>query len=153
MKQIISLLAITLFAGCTTSGIDRNDTDKVIKQYYAKVDNIAHVTLASQTQSAMAIGGAAGVIENLDGNHEEMIAGAFVGALFSGLVMSIVEGSDQAYQYHLTAADEHTFSVVRENNAIKPGQCVLVREAHKVTLNAVDSQHCQFERHQQHQAI
>ena len=144
MKQIISLLAITLFAGCTSSGIDRNDTDTIIKQYYAKVDNIAHVTLASQTQSAMAIGGAAGVIENLDGNHEEMIAGAFVGALFSGLVMSIVEGSDQAYQYHLTAENEHSFSIVRDNNSIKPGQCVLVREAHKVTINAADNQHCQF---------
>ncbi|ATC95726.1 hypothetical protein [Pseudoalteromonas tunicata] len=142
-KSLPLLLMVSWLAGCANQGIDRADQNKVIKQYYARVDSIAHVKLDSDVPEAMAIGGATGLIKNLDGDSGDMIAGTIVGAFFTGIISAAFEGDNNAYQYQLSSVTQGNFSVVQKDKSIKPGECVLVKEASKVTLTKIPEHFCQ----------
>lgn len=94
------LLGLLFLGGCATLGVDRADQNVMIKRFYAKVTSVQPVKLSSNVKTGIAAGSTIGFVDQLDGNHEEMIAGAVAGALVGGLVTAISEGSNEALSIH-----------------------------------------------------
>ncbi len=138
-KLLISLL---LLSGCATQGVNRADQNEIIKEFYASVSSVQQVKLSSEVKTGMASGAVIGVLDELDGNHEEMIAGGIIGALVGGLFTAIFEGSDTAYQYSLSSAIDGPFSVIQKEKIDTESGCVKVRLGHEVSISSALSDDC-----------
>ena len=140
MKKL--LLCALLLTGCATSGVDRKDENQIIKEFYAVIVSVTPVTLSSNVKTSMAVGAGVGAIDQLDGNHENMIAGAIVGAIISGVFTSIVEGDDNAFQYQLHSTTQGTFTVIQKQMIPESVSCVKVRSSKAVALIEASAEHC-----------
>ncbi|WP_298445532.1 hypothetical protein [uncultured Ferrimonas sp.] len=137
-----SLLALMLLSGCATQGIDRADQNQVIKEFYAAVESVQEVELSSNVKTGILSGTVVGVTEELDGNHEDMIAGGMAGALVGGLFTAIFEGSNKAYEFTLNSKQEGAFTLVqKELIDIKSG-CVKVRVSSTAAISPVEKERC-----------
>ncbi len=137
-----SLLTLMLLSGCASQGIDRAEQNHLIKEFYANVESYEQVELSSNVKTGIVAGGTAGVIDELDGNHEDMIAGGLAGALVGGLFTAILEGSDEAYKYSINSDEEGTFTLIqKELIDIKTG-CVSVRVSNEVTISPAPKESC-----------
>ena len=139
------LLGLLFLGGCATLGVDRADQNVMIKRFYAKVTSVQPVKLSSNVKTGIAAGSTIGFVDQLDGNHEEMIAGAVAGALVGGLVTAISEGSNEAFEYSLRSEKEGSFTLIQKEQLSNQSDCVevtiIASEAH---LKEVDSSHCRF---------
>jgi uncharacterized protein YcfJ len=138
----ILLLTLVLLSGCATQGIDRADQNKITKEFYASVISIEQVKLSSEVGSGIVGGAAIGVIDELDGNREDMIAGGLVGALIGGFFTALFEGSNEAYQYTLNSAVEGEFSIIQKERIDTTTACVKVRIGNKASISAVAEDNC-----------
>ncbi|WP_448213465.1 hypothetical protein [Colwellia sp. MEBiC06753] len=142
MKKII--LMSLLLAGCASQGVKQADQNVIIKEFYASVESVEQVTLSSHVKTGIAGGAAVGLIDELDGNHEDMIAGALAGAIVGGIVTAVAEGSDQAYQYQLNSVDQGKFSLIQKELIDHQSGCVKVRVASTATLLPALVSQCQL---------
>ena len=140
-KAFVVLLLLT---GCAAGpGVDRAEENQIVTEFYATVDSVRPVELSSQMKTGIMMGAGVGVIEELDGNHEDMISGAIAGALVGGLFTALFEGSDEAYEYQLSAQRQGAFSIVQKEQLPLDTQCVKVRVADKATLEKAPNEWCE----------
>jgi len=140
MKRL--LLSALLLTGCASQGIDRNEENQIIKEFYAAIESVTPVTLSSEVNTGIVTGAGMGVLDQIDGNTEEMIAGGIIGALVFGLFTAIFEGDDQAYKYHLNSDTLGTFDVVQKQQISESVSCVKVRSGKTVELIAANTENC-----------
>jgi len=141
MKRL--LLSALLLTGCATQGIDREDQNQIVKEFYASVESVTPVTLSSEVKTGMVTGAGIGILDELDGNHEDMIAGGIAGALVFGLFTAIFEGDNDAFQYQLNSEEEGSFKVIQKEQIPESFSCVKVRSTKVVKLIPTDAAHCQ----------
>ena len=140
MKKL--LLGALLLTGCASPGIDRDDEGQLIKEFYASVESITPVTLSSQVKTGIVTGASIGVLDELDGNHEDMIAGGIAGALVFGLFTAIFEGDNEAFQYRLNSSKEGSFEIIQKQEIANSVSCVKVRSSKTVQLIAASPENC-----------
>jgi len=140
MKKL--LLGALLLTGCASPGIDRDDEGQLIKEFYASVESITPVTLSSQVKTGIVTGASIGVLDELDGNHEDMIAGGIAGALVFGLFTAIFEGDNEAFQYRLNSSTEGSFEIIQKQEIANSVSCVKVRSSKTVQLIAASPENC-----------
>ena len=97
---------------------------------------------SSNVKTGIAAGSAIGFVDELDGNHEEMIAGALAGALVGGIFTAIAEGSNDAFEYSLRSEQEGSFTLIQKEQVDINSGCVEVTIASEAHLKGVDSSHC-----------
>jgi outer membrane lipoprotein SlyB len=137
-----SLLLLLLLSGCSSTGVDRRDQNVITKEFYASIESIQQVQLASHMKTGIVGGAAVGVIDELDGNHEDMIAGALAGALVGGVFTAILEGNNKAYQYNLKSSVEGEFTLIQKEKVDTNTGCVKVRVSSKTTIHNALKEHC-----------
>ncbi|GLX78815.1 hypothetical protein tinsulaeT_21550 [Thalassotalea insulae] len=140
MKRL--LLPLLLLSGCATPGVDRAEQNHVVKEFYASVQSVKAVTLSSDVKTGVLVGAGVGVIDELDGNSEDMVAGGIAGALVGGLFTAIFEGSDEAFEYSLHNKEQGQFTLVQKEQITKNSQCVKVRVANKASISPVANSYC-----------
>lgn len=140
MKRL--LLSALLLTGCASQGVDRNEENQIIKEFYAAIESVTPVTLSSEVNTGIVTGAGIGVLDQIDGNTEEMIAGGIIGALVFGLFTAIFEGDNQAYKYHLNSDTLGTFDVVQKQQLPESISCVKVRSGKTVELIAANTENC-----------
>ena len=112
MKKL--LLSALLLTGCASQGVDREDQNQIIKEYYASVVSVTPVTLSSKVETGIVAGAGLGVLEEIDGNTEDMMAGGLAGALVFGLFTALFEGDNEAFQYHLNSTEQGELNVIQK---------------------------------------
>lgn len=140
MKKL--LLCTLLLTGCATQGVDRKLENQMIKEFYASIESVTPVTLSSEVKTGIVTGAGIGVLDSLDGNSEDMIAGGIAGALIFGLFTAIFEGDNEAFQYHLHSTTEGSFKVVQKQKIPDSVNCVKVRSSKAVELIVASAEHC-----------
>jgi len=140
MKKM--LLVLFFLNGCATQGFDRSDKNEMIKEFYASVESMKQVELSSNVVVGIVGAGTAGVIENSDGNHEDMISGGLAGALVGGIFTALFEGSNTAYEYSLNSEVEGDFSVIQKKKINIQTECVKIRTGHKVRIFPASKDKC-----------
>ena len=140
MKKL--LLSALLLTGCAPQGVGREDQNQIIKEYYASVVSVTPVTLSSEVNTGIVAGAGIGVLETIDGNTEEMIAGGIIGALVFGLFTAIFEGDNEAFQYHLNSTEQGEFKVIQKQKLPESISCVKVRSTKTVELIVADVENC-----------
>lgn len=141
---LLSGTALFLFAGCTSSGIDRNSLDMTIQEYHASVIGSESVKLKSDIPEGAIVGASFGVAEEIDGDSEDMISGLLAGALVGSLFTAVEEGSSDAMRYTLYAPDKGEFDIVTKNPLPAETRCVKVRQSDKVSLFPADIEQCKM---------
>lgn len=139
-----ALLTLVLLTGCSTQGIDRADQNEITKEFYASVISIKQVKLSSEVTAGIVGGAAIGVIDELDGNHEDMIAGGLAGALVGGLFTALFEGSNKAYEYTLNSEVEGVFSIIQKKQIETKTGCVKVRIGNKASMSVAAKDKCKM---------
>ena len=140
MKKL--LIPFLLLSGCSTSGVDRADQNEIIKEFYVSIVSMQQVRLSSQVKTGIAGGAAIGVIDELDGDHEDMIAGALAGALVGGLFTALFEGGDIAYEYKLKSETEGEFTLIQKEKINIESGCGKVHVSAKVTIDEALKVNC-----------
>jgi len=82
------------------------------------------------------------VLEEIDGNTEDMIAGGLAGVLVFGLLTALFEGDNEAFQYHLNSTGQGEFNVIKKKKLPESISCVKVRSSKTVELIAVNPETC-----------
>lgn len=137
-----TLISLILLSGCSSTGVDRSNQNEIQKEFYASIKSVKPVQLSSEVATGVVGGATVGVIDELDGNHEDMIAGGLAGAIVGGLFVALFEGSNQAFEYQLKSEREGEFTLIqKEKIDIKTG-CVKVRVASKTSLFPTLKAHC-----------
>lgn len=132
-----------LLTGCASSGVDRENQNVLISEFYATVEREKPVTLSSEVGTGIAAGAIVGVVETSDGNSEDMIAGGIAGALIGGVITAIAEGSDEAFEYQVNSHSHGKFTIIQKEQLPQTASCVKVRSGQQVTLTPVDHRFCQ----------
>jgi len=140
MKKL--LLSALLLTGCASQGVDREDQNQIIKEYYASVVSVTPVTLSSEVETGIVAGAGLGVLEEIDGNTEDMITGGLAGALVFGLFTALFEGDNEAFQYHLNSTEQGEFNVIQKQKLPESISCVKVRSSITVELIVADAENC-----------
>lgn len=140
-KLAVVLTTLALSA-CASGDYDLSDKNQFVSEFYAEVEQINAVEFDSQAGEAAVAGGVWGAIENADGNRENILGGAILGALFGGVITSIFEGSKEGYEYYLHAVDGDEVIVVLDHGPAEVGDCVRVRMSNEVKVYSADSRFC-----------
>lgn len=131
-----------MLVGCATPGVDRGDENQLIQEFYAEVKQVTPVEFSSEVGTGVLVGAGVGVLDNLDGNSEDMLAGAIVGGLFGGLFTGLAEGSDQAYEYQLYSPERGNVTVIQKENIQSHVTCVKVRVSSTTAIYPASTEHC-----------
>lgn len=138
-------LPVVLSACTSTDRISKADKNQFVTEFYAYVYQVNPVDFASDAGSAAATFGALGALGNAGGNSQDIIGGAFVGALFGGLITAIVEGPSTGYEYQLDAIDGDRVNVIADRQSAIAGECVKVRVSGEVTLVRQPAYRCDLQ--------
>lgn len=141
MKKAILFVAL-LLSGCATPGVNRADQNTMIKEFYASVESIKQVELSSEVKTGIVGGATIGVLDEIDGDHEDMIAGAIAGALVGGIFTALFEGSDVAFEYALHSKKEGAFAIIQKDKIELQSNCVKVRVAKHVLMQPAAKGKC-----------
>ena len=137
------LLLIAVFiTGCASQGIDRAEQNIITKEFYASIQSVKQVELSSSVKEGIAGGAMIGFIDEMDGNHEDMIAGGIAGAIVGGIFTALFEGSNKAYEYALNSENEGDFTLVQKELVESDSKCVKVRVSKNVSISAVAAENC-----------
>lgn len=140
MKKL--LISLVFISGCANQGVDRADQNAIIKEFHASIASMKKVKLSSNVQTGIAGGAVVGVIDELDGNHEDMIGGAIAGALVGGLFAAIFEGSNDAYEYKLNSQSEGDFTLIQKNLIDISSGCAKVRISNNANIYSAAKENC-----------
>jgi uncharacterized protein YcfJ len=136
------LLILILLSGCASQGVDRANQNKITKKFYVLIEGVTQVEFSSKVKSSIVAGAVIGVADELDGNHEDMIAGGIVGALIGGLFTALFEGSNKAYEYTLTSEREGTFTLIQKKLIDVNTGCAKVRVSGKTSISTASKENC-----------
>ncbi|SFB87030.1 hypothetical protein [Pseudoalteromonas denitrificans] len=136
------LLSLIVLTGCASQSFERAEQNKIIKEYYASVESISKMKLPSKVGEMTTVGGVLGLADNLDGNHQDMISGILAGVLVGAITTSIIEGSNNAFEYQLYSQEKGFFTLIQEEKISFKGGCVKVKETNKVTINSALKINC-----------
>ena len=142
MKMKRVLLCLALLSGCATQGINRVDQNEILKEFYASVHSTKQVKLSSEVKTGIIGGTVIGIIDELDGDHEDMIAGGLAGALVGGLFTALFEGGNKAFEYILYSQNEGGFTIIQKEKISILTGCVKVRLGSKVSISSVSKDNC-----------
>lgn len=131
-----------LLVGCATPGVDRADENQMIQEFYAEVKQVTPVEFSSEVGTGVLVGAGVGVLDNLDGDSEDMFAGALVGALFGGLFTGLAEGSDQAFEYQLYSPERGDVTVIQKEAIGHAVTCVKVRVSSTASVYPAPAERC-----------
>ncbi|GAA6206638.1 hypothetical protein [Thalassotalea sp. SU-HH00458] len=126
MKFLPYILFSMLITGCSTNGVNRDNQNLVIQEYYAEVSHRKEVQLASDVPSGIIGGSIIGALDQADGNSDDIISGAIVGAVFGGLFTRLSEGDSKAYEYHLYTPELGAFTLIQKQKVDITSGCLLV---------------------------
>jgi hypothetical protein len=130
-----TILGIFFLSACANSNhVDHQAKNQFVTQFFAWVENVEKIKFKSHVSEGAAIGVVDGLLNNARGNSQDMLAGAFIGGLFGGLLTALFEGNTNGYEYQLAAVDGDIVSVIAEYKAAEQGQCVSVRIAGDVRI-------------------
>ncbi|MGS2720682.1 hypothetical protein [Paraglaciecola aestuariivivens] len=145
----IVLFALGFNSSCANSDhFDPQAKNQFVTEFYAWVEGVEKVKFQSYAGQAAAIGAVDGLLHNLDGNREDMLAGLLVGGLFGGLVTALFEGDNTGYEYQLAAIDGDRVNVIASHKPASVGQCVSVIVAGKVKISPLPEALCESEEQQ-----
>ena len=143
MKNLVYGALFGLFlSGCASSGVNQWNAEQVVQVEYARVTAVKPIKFDSQAEEAMAIGALEGALITSDGDTGDMLAGAAVGALFSGLVTTIAEGGSNGLLLTLETNDYEQYQVTTKKTKIKLNQCLEVIHGAEVSLKQVHRGYC-----------
>ncbi|MCP4077777.1 MAG: hypothetical protein GY744_16520 [Gammaproteobacteria bacterium] len=140
--KLIILLPIFSLMACATSGVDQINKNTKIKIDYGVIKTAEPVTLKSEAGKTAAIGGLWGLVGGSDGNRNDMIGGAAVGALLMGLTTKIAEGTREAAAYEVEKEDGTIIKVIIDDKDILVGDCVAVESGKMTNLRKVADDLC-----------
>ncbi len=149
MKNSSALLIIVIrllfTTSCATSDqLDYRAQNQFVTEFYAWVEDVEQVRFKSYAGQAAVIGAADGLLHNLGGNRDDMLAGIIVGGLFGGLITSLFEGSNRGYEYQLAAIDGDFVTVIFAHKPVDIGQCVSVLVAGSVKISLESDELCEL---------
>ena len=136
------LLTLVLLSGCSSSGVNRADQNKITKEFYASIESIRPVKLSSNVKNAIVSGAVIGVIDELDGNHKRMIAGGIAGALVGGILTALFEGSNKAYEYKLKSKSEGEFTLIQKDKIDTHTGCAKIKVSNKASIYSASKENC-----------
>lgn len=141
--KFLNYFFFSLFiSGCSSNGIDRADQNSIIQEFYAEVSLVQEVELSSSVNAGIVGGGIIGALEESDGNSEDIISGAIIGAILGGLFTSLSEGGNQAFEYHLYTPEQGSFKLIQKEKIDTSSGCVLVRVSSSTTAISDNLGHC-----------
>jgi hypothetical protein len=138
----IASLMLLLTACKSTSGVDAADKNQFVTEFYAIVASVEQIKFKSKVGSAVIIGAAGGAISGSGGDRKDVIGGAMIGGVVSGIIAALFEGSTKGYEYQLDAIDGDRVKVIVEDKAAELGECVKVRVSGTVSLAKVPLETC-----------
>lgn len=141
-KFILMFVCVSVLSGCATPGVDRDKQQKIIQEFYASVIEVKPVTLSSNLGTGVLVGAGVGILDESDGNSEDMIAGGIAGALIGGLFTAISEGSNEAFEYSLHNIQRGNFTLVQKDSLMPNVTCVKVNVSNIATITAVQDSFC-----------
>lgn len=140
----LTILGITFLSACANPNhVDHQAKNQFVTEFYAWVEDVEKIKFKSYVGEGAAIGAVDGVLNNMRGNSQDMLAGAIVGGLFGGLITALFEGDTNGYEYQLAAVDGDLVSVIAEDKAAEQGQCVSVRVAGDVRIRLAAMAECE----------
>ncbi|MGJ8681346.1 hypothetical protein [Paraglaciecola sp.] len=147
MHRLFSHLSIFfsvfLLGACANSAhVDHQAKNQFVTEFYALVEDVQKVKFKSHVGEAAAIGAVDGVVGNLHGDSDDMLAGAIIGGLFGGLITAIIEGDTTGYEYQLAAIDGDMVNVIVDDKEAQQGECVQVRVAGEVHMYPRPMSYC-----------
>lgn len=138
-----SIAMVGLLNACAQSNhVDHSAKNQFVTEFYAWVESVEKVRFKSYVGEGAAVGAVDGLLHNVHGNSEDMLAGVIVGGVFGGLITALFEGNTVGYEYELEAVDGDLVSVIVEKKAAAVGQCVRVRVAGDVRIRLVQEAQC-----------
>ena len=137
------IIGLAMLNGCANSNdYDMKAKNQFVTEFFALVKDVEKVKFKSFAGEGMAVGAVGGALENAQGNREDMLAGAIVGAFVGGLLTAIFEGSTTGYEYQLQAVDGDVVNVIVDKKAANEGDCVIVRVAGDVRISKMPLDLC-----------
>ena len=147
MKNLVyGALFGLLLSGCASSGVSQWNAEQVVQVEYARVTAVKPIKFDSQAEEAMAIGAIEGALVTSDGDFGDMVAGATIGAFFSGLITTIAEGGSKGLLLSLETNDYEQYQVTTKKTKIKLNQCLEVIHGAEVSLKKVKQRYCDSRR-------
>jgi outer membrane lipoprotein SlyB len=138
----IFIFTFIFITSCSSHGVNRDDQNSIIQEFYAEVSFITEVQLSSNVKTGIVGGGILGALEESDGDSEDIISGAIVGAIFGGLFTSLSEGGNQAFEYHLYSPEQGEFTLIQKEKVDISSGCLLVRVSNTTNVFADDLGRC-----------
>jgi len=138
---ILTFFMISI-TGCASTGHNRDLKDQISEIFYAQITNVEKIKFESDVGKAAIAGSLIGVIEESDGNSEDMIAGGIAGALVWGLFSVIAEGSNTGYSYSLKVNDNRNIKIITSDNYLAVGDCVEITSAKKAHMKKSQFENC-----------
>jgi outer membrane lipoprotein SlyB len=130
-----TILGIFFLSACANSNhVDHQAKNQFVTEFYAWVENVEKIKFKSHVGEGAAIGAVDGLLNNVRGNSQDMLAGAIIGGLFGSILTALFEGNTNGYEYQLEAVDGDLVSVIAQHKAAEQGQCVSVRVAGDVRI-------------------
>ncbi len=132
MRLYLSCIPLALLSivasGCASSDhLARHAKNQFVIEFYALVEDVKKIKFKSHVGEAAAIGALDGIVGNVHGDKDDMLAGAIIGGLFGGLITAIIEGDNSGYEYQLAAIDGDFVNVIVNHDKAGVGECVKVR--------------------------
>jgi outer membrane lipoprotein SlyB len=133
-------LAVVAFAAAPAFAQGRSDRNQVVAVHYGQVIGIERVQLESRAASGAVVGGLAGLAIRGGGRTTRSVAR---GAAAGGVGTRLLEGSNQANEYHVRLlSGQEVRMVLDETTGIRLGDCVSVEQGRRANLRRVSGVHC-----------
>jgi len=130
-----TMLGIFFLSACANSNhASHQAKNQFVTEFYAWVENVEKIKFKSYVGEGAAVGAVDGLLSNVRGDSQDILAGAIIGGLFGGLLTALFEGNTNGYEYQLAAVDGDLVSVIAEDKSAEQGQCVSVRVAGDVRI-------------------
>lgn len=130
-----------LMSGCTSVGeVSNQQRNQFVTTFYATVADVRPIQFESHAQEAAAMGAVEGALFNF--GDDDMLFSALLGAVFSGMAVSIFEGDLNGLEVGLEAVDGDYVIVTTEQDNLMVGDCVNVRVGSEVEMYHVPPVYC-----------
>lgn len=138
----------TVLTGCAyPGGLNNADRNQFVTEFDAVVHDVRQVSFQSNMGSALAVGAVGGAVTNSRGDTGDIIGGALIGSMVTGLFTAMLEGDNRGYEYDLEAIDGDIVTVVVDYEPAEVGDCVRVRVSGTVNIYLQAPHFCEPDSH------
>lgn len=138
-------ICIALTSCASDHHVDNASRNQFVTEFYAYVHNVDQIEFESHADEAALSWGLWGALENAHGNRGDIFAGAIISAMLGGAITSLMEGSNDGFEYQLDAIDGDRITVVVDHYPAAPGDCVRVRVSGNVDIYLESTEQCELE--------